>query len=75
MEEPVVGEEEDKKQFDAINGGQDAETEPDPDESLIMDSGNGRVWLVKVRTPPSGHPPSRPHLHRSLNTSWSAGCP
>ena len=51
MEEPMV-EEEDKKQFDAVNGTQDAETEPDPDESLIMDSGNGRVWLVKVCTSP-----------------------
>ncbi|KZT67921.1 hypothetical protein DAEQUDRAFT_728416 [Daedalea quercina L-15889] len=47
MDEPIV-EEEDKKQFDSINGSQDAETEPDPDESLIMDSGNGRVWLVKI---------------------------
>ena len=51
MEEPMA-EEEDKKQFDAVNGTQDAETEPDPDESLIMDSGNGRVWLVKVCTSP-----------------------
>ncbi|TFY63542.1 hypothetical protein EVJ58_g3198 [Rhodofomes roseus] len=47
MDEPTV-EEEDKKQFDSIHASQDAEAEPDPDESLIMDSGNGRVWLVKV---------------------------
>lgn len=47
MEEAIV-EEEDKKQFDSIQASQDAETEPDPDESLIIDSGNGRVWLVKV---------------------------
>ena len=74
MEEPVV-EEEDKKQFDAINGAQDAETEPDPDESLIMDSGNGRVWLVKVRTTRGGFPSFRPHIRRSPNTSWNAGYP
>ena len=66
-------EEEDKKQFDAINGAEDAETEPDPDESLIMDSGNGRVWLVKVRTRRSGHRPSNPHDCRFRNTSWSGG--
>jgi transcription initiation factor TFIIF subunit beta len=24
------------------------ETLPDPDEQLMLDQGNGRVWLVKV---------------------------
>lgn len=38
----------DKKPFDAELGGHEEETQPDPDESLLMESGNGRVWLVKV---------------------------
>jgi len=37
---------EEKKPFDA-----EAEDDllPDPDEQLMLDQGNGRVWLVKVR--------------------------
>lgn len=42
-------EEEDSKQFDAVNGGHEEDNQPDPDESLMMDTGDGRVWLVKVR--------------------------
>jgi transcription initiation factor TFIIF subunit beta len=26
----------------------DVETQPDPDEHLMLEQGNGRVWLVKV---------------------------
>ncbi len=40
--------EDEKKPFDAEQGGNEEETQPDPDESLVMESGNGRVWLVKV---------------------------
>jgi transcription initiation factor TFIIF subunit beta len=40
--------EDEKKPFDAEHGGQDDDTQPDPDENLMMESGNGRVWLVKV---------------------------
>ena len=40
---------EDTKRFDSVHGGNDEDNQPDPDEALMMDSGNGRVWLVKVR--------------------------
>ncbi|KAF8878292.1 transcription initiation factor IIF, beta subunit [Infundibulicybe gibba] len=37
----------DKKPFDA-EGGVDEDSQPDPDEHLMLDQGNGRVWLVKI---------------------------
>lgn len=38
-----------KQPFESIDGPQDDhDSQPDPDESLMMDAGNGRVWLVKV---------------------------
>jgi len=40
--------EDEKKPFDAENGGQEDDAQPDPDEPLMMDAGNGRVWLVKI---------------------------
>ena len=43
-------EEEDTKRFDSVHGGMDEDNQPDPDEPLMMDAGNGRVWLVKVGT-------------------------
>ncbi|PCH39350.1 hypothetical protein WOLCODRAFT_141199 [Wolfiporia cocos MD-104 SS10] len=46
MDEPMV--EDDSKQFDSVNGGQDEDNQPDPDETLMMETGNGRVWLVKI---------------------------
>jgi len=46
MDAPVI--EEDTKQFDAVNGPHEEDTQPDPDEPLMMDAGNGRVWLVKI---------------------------
>jgi transcription initiation factor TFIIF subunit beta len=36
-----------KKPFEA-EGQQDDDAQPDPDEQLMLDQGNGRVWLVKV---------------------------
>ena len=39
--------EEEKKPFDAEA---DEDSQPDPDEHLMLDQGNGRVWLVKVCT-------------------------
>ncbi|KAF7972440.1 hypothetical protein HWV62_18018 [Athelia sp. TMB] len=39
--------EDEKKPFEAEGPAED-ETLPDPDEELMLDSGNGRVWLVKV---------------------------
>lgn len=38
----------DKKQFDAETT-QDDDSQPDPEENLMLDQGNGRIWLVKVR--------------------------
>ena len=35
-----------KKPFDAEV---EEDSQPDPDEQLMLDQGNGRVWLVKVR--------------------------
>ncbi|GJE89928.1 transcription initiation factor IIF subunit beta [Phanerochaete sordida] len=46
MEDAAV--EDEKKPFDAENGQHDEDAQPDPDESLMMDAGNGRVWLVKI---------------------------
>ena len=43
-----VNVEDEKKPFDAEHGAQDDDAQPDPDENLMMESGNGRVWLVKV---------------------------
>lgn len=40
--------EDETKPFDAEQAGHDDEAQPDPDEPLMMESGNGRVWLVKV---------------------------
>ncbi|KAI5989167.1 transcription initiation factor IIF, beta subunit-domain-containing protein [Pisolithus albus] len=38
---------EDEKKFD-VETQQEEETQPDPDEELMLDRGNGRVWLVKI---------------------------
>ncbi|KAG5645115.1 hypothetical protein DXG03_006929 [Asterophora parasitica] len=37
----------DKKPFDAETQ-DDEDSQPDPDEHLMLDQGNGRVWLVKI---------------------------
>lgn len=39
---------EDKKAFEAETA-QDDDSQPDPEEHLMLDQGNGRIWLVKVR--------------------------
>ena len=36
-----------KKPFDAL-GQNDEDSQPDPDEHIMLESGHGRVWLVKV---------------------------
>ena len=43
--------EDEKKPFDAEINGADEDSLPDPEEQLMLDQGNGRVWLVKVREP------------------------
>lgn len=40
--------EDEKKPFDSVVGGHDEDTQPDPDEQIMTESGNGRVWMVKV---------------------------
>lgn len=45
-----VAMEDEKKPFDAEHAGNEDDTQPDPDEELIMQANNGRVWLVKVCT-------------------------
>ena len=40
--------EDDKKAFEAETA-QDDDSQPDPEEHLMLDQGNGRIWLVKVR--------------------------
>lgn len=43
-----VAAEDEKKPFDAEHAQHDEDAQPDPNESLMMDAGNGRVWLVKI---------------------------
>lgn len=43
--------EDDKKRFDP-EVPHDEDTQPDPDEELMLDRGNGRVWMVKVSINP-----------------------
>ena len=61
-----------KKPFDAETA-QEEESQPDPDESLMMESGNGRVWVVKVS--PSRHIVSFSvyNFHRFPVISWNGG--
>ena len=46
MDDPAAADDE-KKPFDAL-GAQDDDLQPDPDEHIMLESGHGRVWLVKV---------------------------
>jgi len=46
MDEVEIDDE--KKPFDAEHAPNEDDAQPDPDESLIMDTGGGRVWLVKI---------------------------
>jgi hypothetical protein len=54
MDAPVDDE---KKAFDAETA-QDEDSQPDPEEHLMLDQGNGRIWLVKVRIKHCCRPPS-----------------
>jgi hypothetical protein len=40
--------EDEKKPFDALAAQNDEDSQPDPDEHIMLESGHGRVWLVKV---------------------------
>jgi hypothetical protein len=67
----------DKKPFDAEIA-QDDDSQPDPEEHLMLDQGNGRIWLVKVcksiitvvleLLAQNWRPPTR-----FQNSSWSDG--
>ena len=45
MDDPTV---DDEKPFDVLGAQNDDDSQPDPDEHLMLESGHGRVWLVKV---------------------------
>lgn len=71
-----VAVEDEKKPFDSEEKQHEEDAQPDPDEPLMMDAGNGRVWLVKVRykflCPLSVL--TYLHLHiRFLDISWKNG--
>jgi transcription initiation factor TFIIF subunit beta len=40
--------EDEKKPFDALGAHNDDDSQPDPDEHIMLESGHGRVWLVKA---------------------------
>ncbi|KAH9037318.1 transcription initiation factor IIF, beta subunit-domain-containing protein [Lactarius hengduanensis] len=46
MDDPAVDEE--KKPFDELGGHNEDDSQPDPDEHIMLESGQGRVWLVKI---------------------------
>jgi hypothetical protein len=37
-----------KKPFDVLGAQNDDDSQPDPDEHLMLESGCGPVWLIKV---------------------------
>ncbi|KAJ2914827.1 hypothetical protein MD484_g5575, partial [Candolleomyces efflorescens] len=37
-----------KKPFDAVGGGIDDDSHPDPDEELMLEQGQGKVWIIKI---------------------------
>jgi transcription initiation factor TFIIF subunit beta len=37
-----------KKPFDVVGGGIDEDSHPDPDEELMLEQGQGKVWIIKV---------------------------
>ncbi|THH16875.1 hypothetical protein EW146_g3847 [Bondarzewia mesenterica] len=43
-----IVQEDEKKPFDAELAGHEEETQPDPDEHIMLETGNGRVWVVKI---------------------------
>ena len=47
MDDPTAADDE-KKPFDALGAPNDDDLQPDPDEHIMLESGHGRVWLVKV---------------------------
>ena len=61
----------DKKSFDAETA-QDDDSQPDPEEHLMLDQGNGRIWLVKVRKIILSSSCSTPPI-RFQSFSWSDG--
>ncbi|KAH9173733.1 transcription initiation factor IIF, beta subunit-domain-containing protein [Lactarius sanguifluus] len=46
MDDLAVDEE--KKPFDELGGQNEDDSQPDPDEHIMLESGQGRVWLVKI---------------------------
>ncbi|KAF6758599.1 transcription initiation factor IIF, beta subunit [Ephemerocybe angulata] len=40
--------EDEKKPLDALNAPEEGDTHPDPDEEMLLEQGQGKVWLVKI---------------------------
>ena len=45
----AMQEDEKKPLVDAAMAADDSDQQPDPDEHLMLDQGNGAVWSVRVR--------------------------
>ncbi|KAH9970622.1 transcription initiation factor IIF, beta subunit-domain-containing protein [Lactifluus volemus] len=43
-----IAADDEKKPFDALGAHNDDDLLPDPDEHIMLESGHGRVWLVKI---------------------------
>ena len=71
MEDTVMDDE--KKPFDAENAANDDDTQPDPEEELIMQANNGRVWMVKVCRPLTRFPLHGLKARRYHGILWSNG--
>jgi hypothetical protein len=61
-----------KKPFDDLGAQNDEDSQPDPDEHIMLEAGHGRVWLVKVIlsplvTPLRAHKCRSHSFHRSQN--------
>ena len=67
MDDPTA--EDEKKPFDALGAQNDDDLQPDPDEHIMLESGHGRVWLVKV------FPLSHNHTSLLHSSPWSPQIP
>lgn len=67
MDDPTA--EDEKKPFDALGAQNDDDLQPDPDEHIMLESGHGRVWLVKV------FPLSPSHASLLHSSPWSPQIP
>ena len=72
MDDLIVDDE--KKPFDELGAQNDDDSQPDPDEHIMLESGHGRVWLVKVCTRPTCSVSNNnlpPQIPKFLMERWS----